>query len=106
MGQLVETDIWRIENHKIAKLNLRCFKNHEVENRNVRFDLLPIRHASFSLTNWLTRLPSADLPASRARVAFMTFPISFRDVAPVCWIAASIALRISSSEAAAGRYCS
>src|SRR4029079_4940152 len=99
MSELVQADIGRCENDKIAKLNLRRFKNHEVANRNIRFDALHIRHASFSLTNWLTRLPSADLPASRTRVAFMTFPISFSDVAPVCWTATSIALRISSSEA-------
>ena len=38
--------------------------------------------------------------------AFITLPMSFIEDAPVSWTASAIALRMSSSEAAAGRYSS
>src|SRR6266508_4100342 len=58
---------------------------------------------SLAFTNSLTSRPSAFLPARLAWAAFITFPISFIEVAPVSASAASIACSIASREAACGK---
>ena len=54
---------------------------------------------SFAFTISLTVRPSAFLPASAACAAFITFPMSFIDAAPVSAIAALTTCSISSAEA-------
>src|SRR5437870_1070834 len=103
----------RLEDGELINAYVGAFKDDEIFNGDVRN--LPARNLgsrtfdhedNFSFTIWLTRDPSALFPARRARAAFITFPISFIEAAPVSCTASSIALRISSSEAAAGRYSS
>ena len=65
-----------------------------------------VLHApSFFLTRALTCFPSTALPvAARAAIAaFMTFPMSFGEVAPVSSTAFATAASISTSEAPSGR---
>jgi ABC-2 type transport system permease protein len=58
---------------------------------------------SFRRTSSLTTFPSTVLPARSAITAFITFPISFADVAPVDAIALSTAFSRSAAPTAAGR---
>ena len=76
-GEFIEPDIRPFKHDKIFERNIR---NIPVFN----FGARTLDHAdNLSFTNWLTRDPSALLPERRARVAFITFPISFIEAAPV-----------------------
>ncbi len=65
-------------------------------------DLAAHQLRSASCASAETRLPSAR-PATRGIAAFITWPMSFGDAAPVSATAAATIARSSSSESSAGR---
>src|SRR5438093_3865185 len=69
-GKIVEPYIGAFEDDKIFKQDIR-------NNSGFNFGARTFDHAdNFSFTIWLTRVPSAPLPASSARVGINTFPRS------------------------------
>src|SRR2546425_525077 len=110
-GEFVEPYVGPFKYDKIFKPYVGPFKCDKIFKRNIRnipvfnFGARAFDHAdNFSFTIWLTRAPSAPLPARSARVAFISLPRSFMVAAPVSRMACAIACWISSSEAAAGKY--
>jgi hypothetical protein len=94
-----ETSLLRHREEKgVAARSLRARRPRSLRNARDHY-----KAPSFTFTVSLMVRPSAFLPTSAACAAFITFPMSFIDAAPVSLIAALTALSISFWEAACGR---